>query len=74
MTKRIEILQRRLECFSRDLKVPWIALKVFWMYSEETVVRCSAVNRHYHRREVRSLASIYVDAALMVKKLRAEQL
>ena len=44
------------------------------MYSEETVVRCSAVNRRYHRREVRSLASIYVDAALMVKKLRAEKL
>ena len=27
MTEHVQILQRRLECFSRDLKVPWIALK-----------------------------------------------
>ena len=25
MTEKIQILQRRLECFSRDLKVLWIA-------------------------------------------------
>ena len=33
MTKQIQILQRRLEYFSRDLKVLWIALKVFSKYS-----------------------------------------
>ena len=32
MTQQIQILQRRLECFSRDLKVLCIAWKVFLMY------------------------------------------
>ena len=32
MTVRVQILQRRLECFSRDLKVLWIALKVFSIF------------------------------------------
>ena len=29
MTEQTQILQRRLECISRELKVLWIALKVF---------------------------------------------
>ena len=32
MTEQIQILKRRLECISRDLKVLWIALKVFSLY------------------------------------------
>ena len=32
VAEQIQILQRRLECFSRALKVLWIALKVFSMY------------------------------------------
>ena len=32
MTEQVQILQRRLECLSRDLKVLWIALKVFSVY------------------------------------------
>ena len=43
MTEQIQILQRRLECISRALKVLWIRdLKVFSMYlvKEETFVGC----------------------------------
>ena len=29
MTEQVQILKRRLECISRDLKVLWIALKSF---------------------------------------------
>ena len=29
MTEQVQILKRRLECISRDLKVLWIALKCF---------------------------------------------
>ena len=32
MIEQIWILQRRLECISKKLKVLWIALKVFSMY------------------------------------------
>ena len=32
MTEQIQILQRRLECISRDLKVLWIALNDFSMH------------------------------------------
>ena len=32
MAEQIQILRRRLECFSRDLKVVWIAKKVFSMH------------------------------------------
>ena len=32
MTEQIQILWRRFECISRDLKVLWIASKVFSMY------------------------------------------
>ena len=32
MTEQIQILQRHLECFSRDIKLLCIAFKVFSMY------------------------------------------
>ena len=32
MTEQIQLLQRRLECISRDPKVLWIAQKVFLIY------------------------------------------
>ena len=32
MAEQIQILRRRLECFSRDLKVVWITKKVFSMH------------------------------------------
>ena len=32
MTEQIQILQRRLECISRDVKVLWIALKCFFFF------------------------------------------
>ena len=35
MTEQIQILKRLLECISRDLKVLWIAQKVFSMYLGE---------------------------------------
>ena len=35
MTEQIQILKRFLECISRDLKVLWIAQKVFAMYLGE---------------------------------------
>ena len=32
MTEQIQILQRRFECISRDVKVLWVALRAFSMH------------------------------------------